>query len=54
MIKRDNSYIIPNGLTKIQVYDTLIILADKPQIFDEVYKTLQITKKQEEIIQNKS
>jgi cell volume regulation protein A len=54
MIKRDNSYIIPNGLTKIQVDDKLIILADKPQIFDEVYKTLQITKKQEDILQNKS
>ena len=41
MIKRDDSYIIPNGLTKIEAQDTLIVLADRPQIFDEVYKTLK-------------
>ena len=41
MIKRDDSYIIPNGLTIIEVQDTLIVLADRPQIFEEVYKTLK-------------
>ncbi|OBX21024.1 MULTISPECIES: potassium/proton antiporter [Bizionia] len=41
MIKRDDSYIIPNGLTKIEVKDILIVLADKPKIFDEVYKNLK-------------
>lgn len=41
MIKRDDSYIIPNGLTKIEAQDTLIVLADRPKIFDEVYKTLK-------------
>ncbi|CAM4015271.1 potassium/proton antiporter [Gillisia hiemivivida] len=41
MIKRDDSYIIPNGLTKIESKDTLIVLADRPEIFDEVYKTLK-------------
>jgi len=40
MIKRGESYIIPNGLTKVEAEDTLIVLADKPEIFDEVYKTL--------------
>ncbi|WP_158973633.1 potassium/proton antiporter [Cellulophaga sp. L1A9] len=44
MIKRDVSYIIPNGLTKIKVHDTLIVLADNPKVFDEVYKTLEIQK----------
>ncbi|TYB74033.1 potassium/proton antiporter [Bizionia myxarmorum] len=41
MIKRDNSYIIPNGLTKIEANDTLIVLADQSKIFDAVYKTLK-------------
>ncbi len=41
MIKRDDSYIIPNGLTKIEAQDILIVLADRPKIFDEVYKTLK-------------
>ncbi|UMB52920.1 potassium/proton antiporter [Lutibacter sp. A64] len=44
MIKRDDSYIIPNGLTIIEVHDTLIVLADRPQIFEEVYKTLKSQK----------
>lgn len=44
MIKRDGSYIIPNGLTKIEAQDTLIVLADRPKIFDEVYKTLKTQK----------
>jgi potassium/hydrogen antiporter len=41
MIKRDDSYITPNGSTKIEAHDTLIVLADRPDIFDEVYKTLK-------------
>lgn len=44
MIKRDDSYIIPNGLTKIESKDTLIVLADRPEIFDAVYKTLKTQK----------
>ncbi len=44
MIKRDDSYIIPNGLTVIEEKDTLIVLADRPQIFEEVYKTLKSQK----------
>ncbi|TVZ27337.1 cell volume regulation protein A [Gillisia sp. Hel_I_86] len=44
MIKRDDSYIVPNGLTKIKSQDTLIVLADRPKIFDEVYKTLKTNK----------
>ncbi|UMB59438.1 potassium/proton antiporter [Lutibacter sp. A80] len=44
MIKRDDSYIIPNGLTIIEEQDTLIVLADRPQIFEEVYKTLKSQK----------
>lgn len=41
MIKRDDSYIIPNGLTILQAEDTLIVLADRPAAFDDVYKTLK-------------
>jgi len=41
MIKRGDSYIIPNGLTVIEINDTLIVLADRPQVFEEVYKTLK-------------
>lgn len=41
MIKRNDSYIIPNGSTKIEEQDTLIVLADRPSIFDDVYKTLR-------------
>ncbi|WP_055444998.1 potassium/proton antiporter [Lacinutrix himadriensis] len=40
MIKRGESYIIPNGLTTVEVNDTLIVLADRPEVFDEVHKTL--------------
>nr|WP_321230459.1 potassium/proton antiporter [uncultured Psychroserpens sp.] len=42
MIIRDNNYITPNGATKIKAQDTLIVLADKHNVFDEVYKTLKI------------
>ncbi|TQD39695.1 potassium/proton antiporter [Haloflavibacter putidus] len=42
MIIRDNSYITPNGTTEIKAHDTLIVLADRPNIFEEVYKTLKI------------
>lgn len=41
MIKRDGTYIIPNGSTKIEARDTLIVLADKEIIFDQVQKTLR-------------
>ncbi|OAB77386.1 potassium/proton antiporter [Cochleicola gelatinilyticus] len=44
MINRDDSYIIPNGLTKIKEQDTLIVLADRPEVFEEVYKTLRTHK----------
>ncbi|MCF4101049.1 potassium/proton antiporter [Gillisia sp. M10.2A] len=41
MIKRDDSYIIPNGLTKIELQDTLIVLADRSEIFEEVNQILK-------------
>jgi len=44
MIKRENSYLTPNGSTKIEAGDTLIVLADRPSIFNDVYKSLQIEK----------
>ncbi|NND34494.1 MAG: potassium/proton antiporter [Saprospiraceae bacterium] len=47
MIKRGDSYIMPNGATKIEAQDKLIVLADRPAIFDEVYKTLRIEKTSE-------
>ncbi|MCB4797552.1 potassium/proton antiporter [Neotamlana laminarinivorans] len=42
MIIRNDSYITPNGTTEIQADDTLIVLADKLEVFEEVNKTLQI------------
>ncbi|MCB4808348.1 potassium/proton antiporter [Tamlana sp. 62-3] len=42
MIIRNNSYITPNGTTEIRAEDTLIVLADKLEVFEEVNKTLQI------------
>jgi len=44
MIIRDNNYITPNGATKIKAQDTLIVLADRHNVFDEVYKTLKTQK----------
>lgn len=41
MIKRDDSYITPNGSTKIEAQDTLIVLADRANIFGEVNAALQ-------------
>ncbi len=41
MIKRGNSYITPNGSTVIEAEDTLIVLADRRQIFEEVHDTLK-------------
>lgn len=41
MIKRDDSYITPNGSTKIEAHDKLIVLADRSDVFDEVDKTLK-------------
>ena len=40
MIKRGESYITPNGSTKIQTGDILIVLADRANIFDEIHKVL--------------
>ena len=45
MIIRDNNYITPNGATVIKAQDTLIVLADRPNVFEEVYKTLKILEK---------
>jgi cell volume regulation protein A len=42
MIIRDNNYLTPNGATKIKAQDTLIVLADRRNVFDQVYKTLKI------------
>ncbi|MEZ4969796.1 MAG: potassium/proton antiporter [Flavobacteriaceae bacterium] len=44
MIKRGDKYITPNGSTKIELDDTLIVLADRLEIIDEVYKALKIEK----------
>ncbi|PXX30011.1 potassium/proton antiporter [Arenibacter sp. ARW7G5Y1] len=44
MIQRGDKYITPNGSTKIESEDTLIVLADQQKIIDEVYKTLKISK----------
>lgn len=44
MIKRDNSYLIPNGSTKVEAEDTLIVLADRPKVFDQVYTALKTEK----------
>ncbi|MDX1271457.1 potassium/proton antiporter [Bizionia paragorgiae] len=41
MIKRGQSYIIPNGSITIETNDTLIVLADRPAVFDEVYHALK-------------
>ncbi|MGY0392726.1 potassium/proton antiporter [Bizionia sp. KMM 8389] len=41
MIKKNDSYIIPNGLTIIEANDSLIVLADRPEVFDDVFKTLK-------------
>lgn len=40
MIKRGESYITPNGSTKIQTGDVLIVLADRANIFDEIHKVV--------------
>ncbi|WP_111308274.1 potassium/proton antiporter [Confluentibacter sediminis] len=42
MIIRNNSYITPNGSTKIEAQDTLIVLADRHIVFYDVYKALKI------------
>jgi potassium/hydrogen antiporter len=41
MIRRDDSFITPNGSTKIEAHDKLFVLADRPEIFDEVCNTLK-------------
>jgi cell volume regulation protein A len=52
MIKRGNKYITPSGSTKIEVNDTLIVLADRLEIIDEVYKTLKIEKENHKEFKN--
>lgn len=42
MIRRNDAYITPNGSTVIEDGDTLMVFADKQEVIDEVYKTLQI------------
>ncbi|MCK0145419.1 potassium/proton antiporter [Arenibacter sp. F26102] len=42
MIKRGDKYITPSGSTTIESDDTLIVLADRLGIIDDVYKTLKI------------
>ncbi len=41
MIIRGDSYLTPNGSTKIEAQDTLVVLADRSNVFDEVDKTLK-------------
>ena len=41
MIIRGDSYITPNGATKIEEDDTLVVLADRFAVFDEVHKALR-------------
>lgn len=41
MIIRGDSYITPNGSTKIEEDDTLVVLADRFEVFDEVHKALR-------------
>lgn len=43
MIRRGESYIIPNGLTKIESNDTLIVLADNNEVFLDVDTSLKNT-----------
>lgn len=42
MIRRNDAYITPNGSTVIEDGDTLMVFADKQEVIDEVYETLQI------------
>lgn len=41
MIKREERYITPNGSTRIEAGDILIVLADRPEVLEEVYETLR-------------
>lgn len=42
MIKRKNTYITPNGATKIEPNDVLIVISDNQKAMNEVYKALNI------------
>jgi cell volume regulation protein A len=42
MIRRDDSYITPNGSTKIEANDKLIVLADKAEVFTDVFAALNM------------
>ncbi|THH40403.1 potassium/proton antiporter [Neolewinella litorea] len=41
MIKREGNYLLPNGSTKLETGDSLIVLADGPGVLDAVAKTLK-------------
>lgn len=43
MIIRNDNYITPNGATVIEAEDTLIVLADKHEVFEDVHKSLKNT-----------
>ncbi|MDO5608622.1 MAG: potassium/proton antiporter [Capnocytophaga sp.] len=42
MIRREDSYITPNGSTVIESGDVLIVLADRPAVFVQVFKALHM------------
>jgi len=42
MIKRNGSYLMPTGSTKIDALDTLIVLADREDVFSEICTSLNI------------
>ncbi|MEC8831497.1 MAG: cation:proton antiporter, partial [Bacteroidota bacterium] len=47
MIQRDGNYITPNGLTKIEANDKLVVLTDKVEILDKVYDSLHLKRVKE-------
>lgn len=42
MIKRKDKYITPNGSTKIELNDTLIVISDSQHCMSQVYDSLGI------------
>lgn len=44
MIKRDNTYITPNGSTQIEANDTLIVISDNQRVMNEVYDAFGVPK----------
>jgi len=49
MIKRNNQFIRPGGSTALQEKDTLMVIADKPEDFEQVKRCLHATEPQEVI-----